>query len=615
VISSLQQFVMLCPYFHKIVISEKYYDFQDELIERKSHSKSQTTSPFAGESHRTKKLSKVVPEESLSVSLHSSPGNDDDTPPPVSRALETPWLKAVTILNKLIEESPDARTLRRLQRVKHVMMHPETMNSISSLKRLSLNSDTAQWFSSTLSKTPIKEQQKSTRASNHWGNVKANINKIRSLAESTSPIKNPIVVFNNCVCKPKLDEDCSFSKSFKPKTEHMRRQQEAADRIKHSISVTGSPLALASLNKFDPGVEGLSPFKRKSENQLIVPPFPMFTALEMATVEEYLQENSFTSWDFDIVDFDSNIAQGHSLWFIGMILCHYYNFVGLFQIDPKKLSALLVKAEKTYCFDPQNPNIYHNHRHAADVALTCFHYCNNKELSESFEALDGFALLLAAIFHDYRHPGFNNGFMVKTRDDIAVTYNDSSVLENFHAAEAYRLFLEHEYNILQHLKPEVSNMFRMIFIKAILATDLACGFEYVSRFKNAITINDFQSESGKLLLVQMALKCADVAHPSKSWDLHQKWSKLISDEFFLQGDVERTKHLPLSPLCDRHSNSNFAKSQCDFIDFVVRPSLVPFSQYCKEILWISKVDENYKRWQGIQEQSVTSLLSTTDLST
>ena len=37
------------------------------------------------------------------------------------------------------------------------------------------------------------------------------------------------------------------------------------------------------------------------------------------------------------------------------------------------------------------------------------------------------ALLLAAVAHDLEHPGVNNAYLIKTRDPLAITYNDVSV--------------------------------------------------------------------------------------------------------------------------------------------------------------------------------------------
>ena len=42
------------------------------------------------------------------------------------------------------------------------------------------------------------------------------------------------------------------------------------------------------------------------------------------------------------------------------------------------------------------------------------------------------------------------------------------------------------------------------------------------------------------------------------------------EEFFQQGDMERTQGLPVSPLMDRTTTA-FAPSQINFIEFVVAP--------------------------------------------
>lgn len=45
------------------------------------------------------------------------------------------------------------------------------------------------------------------------------------------------------------------------------------------------------------------------------------------------------------------------------------------------------------------------------------------------------ALLLGALIHDFKHPGRSNAFLTKTAHSLSVTYNDVSVLENFHLSE------------------------------------------------------------------------------------------------------------------------------------------------------------------------------------
>lgn len=59
------------------------------------------------------------------------------------------------------------------------------------------------------------------------------------------------------------------------------------------------------------------------------------------------------------------------------------------------------------------------------------------------------ALLMAAIMHDYRHPGVNNSYLIRHLDPLAVMYNDSSVLENFHASEGFKLMMDSKFDIFK----------------------------------------------------------------------------------------------------------------------------------------------------------------------
>lgn len=69
---------------------------------------------------------------------------------------------------------------------------------------------------------------------------------------------------------------------------------------------------------------------------------------------------------------------------------------------------------------------YHNKTHAADLVQTFYHATTIGEMAlkcqmNKFEIM---AYLLAGACHDVEHPGYNNLFLVETRDSIANTYND-----------------------------------------------------------------------------------------------------------------------------------------------------------------------------------------------
>ena len=63
--------------------------------------------------------------------------------------------------------------------------------------------------------------------------------------------------------------------------------------------------------------------------------------------------------------------------------------------------------------------------HAADVLQGMVDIIANKELDKLIELndLDVFASFFAAVIHDFKHPGFNNGFLINSKSPIAIEYN------------------------------------------------------------------------------------------------------------------------------------------------------------------------------------------------
>ena len=62
---------------------------------------------------------------------------------------------------------------------------------------------------------------------------------------------------------------------------------------------------------------------------------------------------------------------------------------------------------------------------------------------------------------------------------------------------------------------------------------------------------DWASENDRLLVLEMLLKLSDIGGPTRPKDLHLAWVHRLSEEFFAQGDDERTLGLPVSPYMDR----------------------------------------------------------------
>jgi len=65
----------------------------------------------------------------------------------------------------------------------------------------------------------------------------------------------------------------------------------------------------------------------------------------------------------------------------------------------------------------------------------------------------------------------------------------------------------------------------------VLATDMSYHFTQLKTIKTMIGLNEAIDKPKALSLL---LHCADISHPGKKWDLHEKWTNLLVSEFFAQ---------------------------------------------------------------------------------
>lgn len=110
----------------------------------------------------------------------------------------------------------------------------------------------------------------------------------------------------------------------------------------------------------------------------------------------------------------------------------------------------------------------------------------------------------------------------------------------------------------------------------VLATDLAQHFQMVTKLQNLKKSSTEESDSMLLLaadetmVLEVAIKAADIGHSAKSWELHKVWSDRIFEEFFQQGDEEKILELTISPFMNRLTPQT-AKNQVGFFGYIVLP--------------------------------------------
>nr|XP_046203737.1 cAMP-specific 3',5'-cyclic phosphodiesterase 4D-like isoform X3 [Oncorhynchus gorbuscha] len=221
---------------------------------------------------------------------------------------------------------------------------------------------------------------------------------------------------------------------------------------------------------------------------------------------------------------------------------------------------------------------YHNNIHAADVTQSTHVLLSTPALEAVFTDLEILAAIFASAIHDVDHPGVSNQFLINTNSELALMYNDSSVLENHHLAVGFKLLQEENCDIFQNLTKKQRQSLRKMVIDIVLATDMSKHMNLLADLKTMVETKKVTS-SGVLLLdnysdriqvLQNMVHCADLSNPTKPLQLYRQWTDRIMEEFFTQGDRERERGMEISPMCDKH-NASVQKSQVGFIDYIVHP--------------------------------------------
>ncbi|KAM5267782.1 dual specificity calcium/calmodulin-dependent 3',5'-cyclic nucleotide phosphodiesterase 1A isoform 2-T2 [Hipposideros larvatus] len=290
-------------------------------------------------------------------------------------------------------------------------------------------------------------------------------------------------------------------------------------------------------------------------------------------------------WSFDV--FALNEASGeHSLKFMIYELFTRYDLINRFKIP---VSCLIAFAEALEVGYSKYKNPYHNLIHAADVTQTVHYIMLHTGIMHWLTELEILAMVFAAAIHDYEHTGTTNNFHIQTRSDVAILYNDRSVLENHHVSAAYRLMQEEEMNVLINLSKDDWRDLRNLVIEMVLSTDMSSHFQQIKNIRNSLQQPEGIDRAKTMSLI---LHAADISHPAKCWQLHHRWTMALMEEFFRQGDKEAELGLPFSPLCDRKSTI-VAQSQIGFIDFIVEPTFSLLTDSTEKII-IPLIEEDSK---------------------
>uniref|UniRef100_A0A8C2YW16 Phosphodiesterase n=1 Tax=Cyclopterus lumpus TaxID=8103 RepID=A0A8C2YW16_CYCLU len=302
----------------------------------------------------------------------------------------------------------------------------------------------------------------------------------------------------------------------------------------------------------------------------LIPRFGVSTPHESLLAKEVEEIDRWGLDIFKIAEFSGN----RPLTVIMYSIFQDRDLLKTFKIPSDTFITLMMTLEDHYHADVA----YHNNIHAADVVQSIHVLLSTPALEAVFTDLEVMAVLFASAIHDVDHPGVTNQFLINTSSELALMYNDASVLENHHLAVGFKLLQEDNCDIFQNLSKKQRDSLRKMVIDMVLATDMSKHMNFLADMKTMVETKKVTSlgvllldnYSDRIQVLQNMVHCADLSNPTKPLELYRQWTDRIMGEFFTQGDRERDKGMDISPMCDKH-NASIEKNQVGFIDYVVHP--------------------------------------------
>ncbi len=300
---------------------------------------------------------------------------------------------------------------------------------------------------------------------------------------------------------------------------------------------------------------------------------------------------SLSSWQFD--------AFAHSedeLCVLALAMFEHFDLVQLCQASTDVFERLVMAVRQGYGDHP-----YHNWRHAFDVAQATFVFLVRHAGPLHATPTERLALLVAALCHDLGHPGCNNDYLVKTESEVAQLYNHRSVLENCHSFMLFRMLEKRpELDVFAGLPAENRTQVQKIVMECILATDPSAHFQYVFKLGAIASLGEMKPDE-RLSVMQCVIKMTDISNVARAFEgPGARWSELVNEEFFNQGDALRSCGMAVPEFLDRHVTT-VATNSVSFINGLALPLFKAlgrlFPEFDTEV--VALLVANKAKWENV----------------
>ena len=475
-------------------------------------------------------------------------------------------------------------------------------NKVETIKSQILKSVMTKSNKKTKPLSPIKQLKKIVINNNEDNNTKNIAKNISNALTQITEVKSKGRTYQS-LPKSMTQKEPIKDEMFSPK---VTKIMKTFNRMKsHNMEIKNVSGGLNLLNSEEQNIT--------SENKELNKSFTKYSSnlLETALIDINYPPSRIIEKTFNIFELKEIIGQDNVLPIMGKVILDAFGLYSDEIISKDKLDPFLVSISNQY----YKTTLYHNSMHGADVTQSlCLYFLNSnaEEICQSL-VLDLLGILIAALGHDLGHPGLTNPFHINSSSELAITYNDISCLENFHTSKLFRTIRKPETDIFEKLSVQDYKTIRKRMIGNILSTDMVNHGKIMTVIKSRIAINKAENKTKFELLsgnektrfeeqqglFDFLIHAADLAHNTKLFNISLKWVELLSEEFWLQGDKEKSMNLPVSFLCDR-DNYNIPQSQVGFIKGFIIPTfdcLVDIFPSLKYTMDNAKT--NLKKWEKL----------------
>lgn len=324
---------------------------------------------------------------------------------------------------------------------------------------------------------------------------------------------------------------------------------------------------------------------------------------ELTSTQEMPVQEPFPSLESYKFDSYSLIKEGTD-FMPSLVIQMTKNLFSLQRFGVDELWRFVLTVKKNYRDVP-----YHNWTHAFAVAHSM--YLVIRSGNEKFTALEALAMFFASLCHDLDHRGRTNSWMKNEQTPLAAVYS-TSTMEHHHFNQTITILQHEGHNIFSHLSPAEYKTVLGYMKECILATDLALFFGNKSKLKELVEKGQFtwDNQDHRKLLRAICMTACDLSACTKPWEIQLEIVRVIYQEFYAEGDLEKAQGKTPIAMKDRNTAHELPAHQVGFLVGICLP--------CYELLQkcipdtkplVEGSQANLAKWSRMAQHNRTALES------